>query len=97
MLLAPIAAAMFLPHALCIPTHPPLGPAFAMRKHGAQNSSTMSGFGRHLLNFLLTFPAEMPAEEAKQNHIVRGVVVGVSKLKLLFVTVAFGIGLICQI
>ena len=39
-----------------LPTHPPLGLAFAMCKHGAQNSSTMSGFGKHLLNFLLTFP-----------------------------------------
>ena len=69
MLLAPIAAAMFLPHAtrvMHLPTHPPLGSAFAMRKHGAQNSSTMSGFGRHFLNFLLTFPAEMPAEEARK-------------------------------
>ena len=51
-----------------LPTHPPLGSTFAMRKHGAQNSSTMSGFGRHLLNFLLTFPAEMPAEEAKDDE-----------------------------
>ena len=33
----------------------------------------------------------------EQNHIVRGLVVGASKLQLLFVTVAFGIGLMCQI
>ena len=39
------------------------------------------------------FHAQFPKLE--QNHIVRGLVVGASKL--LFVTVAFGIGLICQI
>ena len=33
----------------------------------------------------------------EQNHIVRGLIVGASKLQLLFVTVAFGIGLMCQI
>ena len=33
----------------------------------------------------------------EQNHIVRGLVVGASKLQLLFATVAFGIGLMCQI
>ena len=41
------------------------------------------------------FHAQFPKLE--QSHIVRGLVVGASKLQLLFVTVAFGIGLICQI
>ena len=41
------------------------------------------------------FHAQFPKLE--QNHIVRGLVVGASKLQLLFVTVAFGIGLMCQI
>ena len=40
------------------------------------------------------FHAQFPKLE--QNH-VRGLVVGASKLQLLFVTAAFGIGLICQI
>ena len=35
--------------------------------------------------------------QLEQNHIVRGLAVGPSKLLLLFVTVAFGIGLMCQI
>ena len=37
--------------------------------------------------------AQFPKLE--QNHIVRILVVGASKLQLLFVTVAFGIGLMC--
>ena len=41
------------------------------------------------------FHAQFPKVE--QNHIVRGLVVGASKLQLLFVTVAFCIGLMCQI
>ena len=41
------------------------------------------------------FHAQFPKLE--QNHILRGLVVGASKLQLLFLTVAFGIGLICQI
>ena len=41
------------------------------------------------------FNAQFPKPE--QNHIVRGLVVGASKQQLLFVTVAFGIGLMCQI
>ena len=41
------------------------------------------------------FHAQFPKLE--QNHVVRGLVVGASKLQLLFVTAAFGIGLICQI
>ena len=40
------------------------------------------------------FHAQFPKLE--QNHIVRGLVVGASKLLLLFVSVAFGIGLMCQ-
>ena len=40
------------------------------------------------------FHAQFPKLE--QNHIVRGLV-GASKLQLLFVTVAFGTGLMCQI
>ena len=39
--------------------------------------------------------AQFPKLE--QNHIVRSLVVGASKLQVLFVTVAFGIGLMCQI
>ena len=39
--------------------------------------------------------AQFPKLE--QNHTVRGLVVGASKLQLLFVTVAFGVGLMCQI
>ena len=38
-----------------------------------------------------------PFPKLEQNHVVRGLVVGASKLQLLFVTAAFGIGLICQI
>ena len=41
------------------------------------------------------FHAQFPKLE--QNHIVRGLVVGALKLQLLFVTVAFGIGLMYQI
>ena len=41
------------------------------------------------------FHAQFPKLE--QNHIVRSLVVGASKLQVLFVTVAFGIGLMCQI
>ena len=41
------------------------------------------------------FRAQFPKLE--QNRIVRGLVVGASKLQLLFVTAAFGIGLMCQI
>ena len=43
------------------------------------------------------FHAQFPKLE--QNHIMRsrGLVVGASKQQLLFVTVAFGIGLMCQI
>ena len=41
------------------------------------------------------FHAQFPKPE--QNHIVRGLVVGASKQQLLFVTVAFGIGLMSQI
>ena len=41
------------------------------------------------------FHAQFPKLE--QNHVVRGLVVSASKLQLLFVTAAFGIGLICQI
>ena len=41
------------------------------------------------------FHAQFPKLE--QNHIVRSLVVGASKLQLLLVTVAFGIGLMCQI
>ena len=41
------------------------------------------------------FHAQFPKLE--QNHIVRGLFVGASKLQLLFATVAFGIGLMCQI
>ena len=47
---------VFTTRVMHLPTHPPLGLAFAMCKHGVQNSSTMSGFGRNLLKFLLTFP-----------------------------------------
>ena len=38
------------------------------------------------------FHAQFPKLE--QNHVVRDLVVGASKLQLLFVTAAFGIGLI---
>ena len=41
------------------------------------------------------FHAQFPKLE--QNHIVRSLVVGALKLQLLLVTVAFGIGLMCQI
>ena len=41
------------------------------------------------------FHAQFPKLE--QNHIVRDLTVGASKLQLLFVTVAFGISLMCQI
>ena len=41
------------------------------------------------------FHTQFPKLE--QNHSVRGLVVGASTLQLLFVTVAFGIGLMCQI
>ena len=41
------------------------------------------------------FHAQFPKLE--QNHIMRGLVVGASKQQLLFVTLAFGIGLMCQI
>ena len=41
------------------------------------------------------FHAQFP--KLGQNHIVRGLVVGASKLQLLCVTVAFGIALMCQI
>ena len=41
------------------------------------------------------FQAQFP--KLGQNHIVRGLVVGASKLQLLCVTVAFGIGLMCQV
>ena len=41
------------------------------------------------------FHAQFPKLE--QNHIMGGLVVGASKQQLLFVTLAFGIGLMCQI
>jgi hypothetical protein len=36
----------------------------SLRKQDAQNGSTMSGFGRHLTDFLKYVNYEMPAEEA---------------------------------
>ena len=45
-------------------TIPPSGLVFAMRKNDAQNGSTMSGFGRDLLDFFPPMETEMPAEEA---------------------------------
>ena len=41
------------------------------------------------------FHAQFPKLE--QNHVVGGLVVSPSKLQLLFVPVAFGTGLMCQI
>jgi hypothetical protein len=39
----------------------------SLRKQDAQNGSTMSGFGRHLTDFLKYVNYEMPAEEARES------------------------------
>ena len=52
-----------------LPTHPPLGLAFAMRKHGAQNSSTMSGLAVFFSIFFSPSPTEMPAVEAMPSRL----------------------------
>jgi hypothetical protein len=40
----------------------------SLRKKDAQSGSTMSGFGRHLIDFLKYVNYEMPAEEAHSKH-----------------------------
>jgi hypothetical protein len=40
----------------------------SLGKQDAQNGSTMSGFGRHLTDFLKYVNYEMPAEEAKTKR-----------------------------